>query len=407
MADFTLNSPNRSRDIKLLFLIVIAALLVRRFDAFTRPQLYAEDYTIYFFQFEQYGFSSLLTPYGGYLHFVPRLISIFWGTMHANYLKIPICYSFSEFIVTFLVVFNIWKTSFYLNIKHNILYATCFLFLPIASDIFMNLANINWIVSLYLLNFLFIGRPIQKNKYLTYILILIISLSGPFSTLLSPLILLIIVLERKELSVEKLVPLCLILLGGTIQFIYLKFIDTDFYRGVSLPPDSHHLLKLITNNTGDLLLFRYVATQWSSSLPVMIVSFSAFLLLLSIFIFRYIKVENKRRYILLGYSVIVFCAFIKAYWPNESQVLALYNSRYYFLPFTCIAWLMILSFDTKIKPLYVVLYLIYFVAQLPVISMILPDKQWSKQILEYYDGKRKEISINPEGWHYVLPDRKK
>ncbi|HXP50545.1 MAG TPA: hypothetical protein VN922_11355, partial [Bacteroidia bacterium] len=75
---------NKPKDIRLLFLIVLAVMLVRRFDAFTNPQLYAEDYAIYFLQFEQYGLKSIIMPYGGYLHFVPRIISAFWGLLNAN-----------------------------------------------------------------------------------------------------------------------------------------------------------------------------------------------------------------------------------------------------------------------------------------------------------------------------------
>ena len=99
-------------------------------------------------------------------------------------------------------------------------------------------------------------------------------------------------------------------------------------------------------------------------------------------------------------------AFVHAYWPNESHVLAMEIARYYFIPFTCIGWLMILSFDKKIKPLYITIYLVFFSIQLHHTRMVLPDKEWKKQVSEYYDGKRQQIDINPEGWQIVLPPKK-
>ena len=407
--NFSLNKPGKSRDILLIFLIVFGALLYRRFDAFTRPQLWAEDYAIYFLQYEQFGFKALFMPYGGYLHFVPRLVAMLWGSLHVDYLYIPVCYSISEFLITFFIAINIRKTCVYLDIKHKIVYATFFLFLPLGSDIYMNLTNVNWIVSLYLINFLFTRYTdhTNKNYYLNLAALLLASLSGPFSTLLIPLIVLVIIRERKELNFRKIVPLGVIIACGIIQLIYIKFIDPNFYRGVSGSPEDYHLFALFTNNMSQFLFLKYDFFPWLSQGATMLISSVVLLLFVYIFITRYVKMDNKRRYLLLCYAIIAFCAFIKAYWPNESRVLALDNPRYYFIPYLCIAWIMLLSFDRKITPLFIGLYLVFFIAQHRYLKMTLPDKHWKKQIQEYYDGKRQEIDINPEGWHFPAPPIKK
>jgi hypothetical protein len=406
--EFAIGKTNKTRDILLIFLVVLVVLLFRRLDAFTNPQLWAEDYLIYFLQFENLGIKSMIVPYGGYLHFVPRLVALFFGTLRVNYLYIPVCYSVSEFFITLFIALNIWKTVSYLNIKHKIVYATAFLFLPVASDIFMNLTNINWITSLYLINFLFIRYTdyTDKNKYLNLIAIFIISLSGPFSTFLSPVIVLVIISERKKLSFQKFIPLGLILMGGIIQFIYIAFIDPNFYRGQPGPPEHFHLLRLITSNMSEMLFLKGHFTHWLSPFKMTLISIFMFVVFLYNFIVHYFKITDKRRYILLLYAIIMFGAYIKTYWPNESKVLALDNARYYFVPFICIMWLMILSFDKQIKPVHIVLYLLFFVGQHDHITMRLPDKHWKEQILEYYQGKRQDIEINPEGWHYVMPPGK-
>jgi hypothetical protein len=389
----------------ILFLVVLGALLFRVPGAFTYPQLFAEDGTIYLSQYEQYGVRSFIMSYGGYLHFVPRLISIFWGLLHVNLLYIPACYSLTEFFFTLFIAFYIWKSSEWLNIKNRVLYATCFLLLPIGSDIFMNLTNINWIGSLYLINFLFI-RPTDytpRYYYSTLILLFLISFSGPFSTLISPLIVAAIIKERKTLTLKKIAPMGIILAGGFIQFMYIVFIEGNMDRKMNMAGEQYHVLKIITNNTGKLLFFEHI--DWPSPTIKMIISFIVFLALAVFFIIAYQKIANRRKHILLFYGMIVFASFVKAYWPNESRVV-LGNPRYYFLPFICIAWLLILSYDKQIKWPFIAAYLAFLALHNSFVIMRLPNKEWKKQVIEYYRGETDTININPEGWKVGLPPLK-
>lgn len=397
-----------TRDVLLIIILVTAALFYRRPDAFTHSQLWAEDYPIYFLQNEDMGLKALFTPYGGYLHFVPRLLALLFGSLKVNYLYIPICYDYSAWLITVLIALNIWKTSAYLNIKNRVVYAVAFVFLPLGSDIFMNYTNINWITGLFLINFLVTRYTdyTEKPKILNLFLLLIISLSGPFSVLLLPIIALTLFLERKEITYRKLMPFLAIILGGVIQLINMVVIDPNFYRGVTAPPDKNHLLALITKNA-NLIFFLNIPAL--SNIPPLVKDTISIILVVGILflvVYAYKKIGNKRKYVFALYAIITFVAYIKTYWPNESQILALENPRYYFNPFLCITWILILGFDNIISPIVNIFYLIYFAAQYKYITMRLPDKQWRKQILEYYSGSRTEIEINPEGWHFPTPARK-
>ena len=60
----------------------MALLVVRRADALTNPQFWAEDATIFFkTAFEQPTLASLLAPYAGYLHLVPRCVALICGRL--------------------------------------------------------------------------------------------------------------------------------------------------------------------------------------------------------------------------------------------------------------------------------------------------------------------------------------
>jgi len=390
----------------LIFLIVLFALIYRRPGALTHPQLWAEDGPLYFQQAEDLGFRTFFTPDGGYLHFVPRIIAFVWHLLRVNYFYIPTCYSISELLFVFFIALNIWKTSAFLNIRHRVLYSTIFLLIPLGSDIFMNLANINWVASLYLINYLFIRYTdyTHKNWYLNLAMLAITSLSGPFSTLLLPIVLVTVIVERKELSFKKLIPLLVIFFGGIIQLIYIKIIDPGMYRGQPGPPERYHLFRLVTDNMAELLFFKYGFMQWVPGWLKAGISLAVFVLLILLFIKAYSRISYKRRYLLPGYAAIIFLVYVKTYWPNESKI-SLDNPRYYFIPFVCAAWIIILAFDKKIKYFFVAIYLLYLF-RLPYLALGLPDKHWKQQIQEYYQGKGNVISINPEGWLIGLPELK-
>lgn len=399
---------SKSRDLLMIFFIVLFTLVFRRPDAFTNPQLWAEDFPIFFLQFEEKGVMSLIIPYAGYLHFIPRLVAILWGELKVNYLHIPLFYNASAFIITYLLALNLWNTSFFLNIENKILYATCFLFLPLASDIFMTITNLNWITSLFLINFLFV-RPVYNQiayRYLNYFFIFIISLTGPFSTILSPIVILIIIIDWKDLSFKKLLPLLLILAGGLIQLICMKFIDPGFYRGQPGEPEHLHFIKLITNNIEELTMLKDNFFKFISPTGLMVMSFIIFLLFSFLFARAYLSIKNNNKHILLLVAVLCFGAYIKTYWPHESKVLALENARYYFIPYTCIAWLIILSIDKIIKTEHIIIYFLFMGLHYHRINMVLADKHWKTQIQDYYNGKNVPIEVNPDGWHFNIPQKR-
>jgi hypothetical protein len=61
-----------------LFAVVFMLLVLRRPDAITNPQFWAEDGPVFFFeQITSPGIGILFRPYAGYLHLVPRLVTAF------------------------------------------------------------------------------------------------------------------------------------------------------------------------------------------------------------------------------------------------------------------------------------------------------------------------------------------
>jgi hypothetical protein len=397
---------SKTRDIVILFFLVFIVLLFRRYDAFTNPQIWAEDCLIFFKQVEEKGIGSLFIPYSGYLLVMQRLIVIFFHYLSVSYYNIPAFYNLTAFLVTFFVAWGMYESAAYLNLKHKLVYATWFLFMPVAPDLMMIMGASGWLANLYMLNYIFVGNPMKNNKmYIVHTtIILILSLTQPFSFFFSPAVLLMLFLERKEMTIKKALPYLIILMGGAVQFIHIYFIDTGFYRGVPVPPEHNHFLRLFTSNVSQLFFFRSGVLPVISETLERKIAAAIFIALIGVFVVLYRKAQARRKYVLIISALICFAAFVKTYWPNESMLVALDNSRYYMIPFAAIGWISIIALDDKLNTFHICTYIAFFLLHSRQVKYALPDKEWKKQLNEFYDHKRDVIDINPEGWKYG-PDR--
>jgi len=398
---------NHIKSIVLLFLTVFGVLYFRRTDAFNHPKLWAEDGSIFLQQYAQFGIGTLLIPYAGYFHTLPRLIALFWGTLGMNYLYIPICYNYTAFVITLLMVFHLWKSANYLKLENKMTYAVAFLFLPIHPDVFMNVTNLNTIAALYLVDILFIGRTeyTPGQFYGTLICLVIVALTGPFSTVLIPIVVVMLIKEKNKILSKRSLLLLVILASGAVQGICMEFIDINpAYRAVAGSPQRFHYLKMITNNIDPLFfLDRFGQIPGCARMILCLLVFIGIVILCFI---AYQKVANPRKYVLLYATLLFFAAYVALYWPNESKVLALHNTgRYHFIPYTCIGWVFILAYHKAEKAWHRLAYIVFFVLQIKYVRFILPPDHWQEQVKEYYEGKRTVIDIQPDGWRVVLPKR--
>jgi hypothetical protein len=84
-----------------LWFVIFLALFLRRPDALTNSQFWAEDALIFFTQQVTLGFSkALFHPYAGYLHVIPRLIAFLASSLPAKW--IPFVYSFLTLLLSSL-----------------------------------------------------------------------------------------------------------------------------------------------------------------------------------------------------------------------------------------------------------------------------------------------------------------
>ena len=142
---------NIRRTWPVLFFIVVGILFCRLPSAVVQANFYAEDSIVFFKQqYEQGFFPALFTHYGGYLHFMPRILAAICSML-------PLPYAPQAFAVASLVVASVTLTFFFASgfrsvINHDLLRAgivIIFTLMPNA-DSLMKLAYVNWFMVVFI-----------------------------------------------------------------------------------------------------------------------------------------------------------------------------------------------------------------------------------------------------------------
>ena len=189
-----------SRNHILVFAICLGLLLLKSPDAVLHAQLWAEDGAIFYAQ--QFGSHEpqFFVPYAGYLNLIPRLIA--WLGSGVSPANIPLFYNVSALICSaFLITYALIRMSPLFGFAVAL---SAFFLTPTIGDIFGCITNIQWIAQFALI-FGIIGSASPGRNYrfqdlMSSALVLLVSLSGPFSVVDAVAILLlwsIVALGRK------------------------------------------------------------------------------------------------------------------------------------------------------------------------------------------------------------------
>jgi hypothetical protein len=155
----------------------LLAIYVRAPDAFHSPNFWAEDGVTFFREWQEYGARSILEPYNGYLHLVPRLIAALAGVA-------PLEYTILIFFGSSLVLALWTSVTVYLNSPRQSvrypLYLLPFLALS-ATEVLASPTNLQWVLATGLIVVLLNDRrqstPVLINNL---VFVAMSGLTGPF-----------------------------------------------------------------------------------------------------------------------------------------------------------------------------------------------------------------------------------
>ena len=164
------------------FVIALGVLVLKAPDALSNPQFWAEDGIIFFLQQRTMGLGSLFEQMVAYLHLAPRLVAQLAAPLPAW--LVPLAYNAAA------IAGGAASLAFLCTRLHDRVLGIVFLLAVLLSltngEIFGTLTNLQWFLQLFLLGACFAPAgprgPLRTPAMLA--LVLVASLTGPFSVLL-------------------------------------------------------------------------------------------------------------------------------------------------------------------------------------------------------------------------------
>jgi hypothetical protein len=165
----------------------LAILFARKPHAFTEPQFFVEDATVYFQgQYEQ-GVAALFTPYFGYLHTIPRLVAQLAAGTPLEWR--PGFYVGACLAAMLGLTVYIARSRLPLPTWQRRTLALAVFVLPLNPFVYLHLANLQWFGALALWVVLLQGPPRRRGEGAIDIAIVALAgLTGPFVVALAPLL---------------------------------------------------------------------------------------------------------------------------------------------------------------------------------------------------------------------------
>jgi hypothetical protein len=171
--------------------LAVGILYIRKGDSLTNPQFWAEDGVIFFLQQYEQGIRAIFNPQDGYLLLVPRLVAIV-SQWFLPYRFHPAFYNYCSLLFTLVVIADVFSER--LKFKYKPVMAIAVVLVPhYANEIFLNITNIQWILSLLLVTTVLKVEPDAKYGNVTWqkawdlSTTFVCGLTGPFIVFAAPL----------------------------------------------------------------------------------------------------------------------------------------------------------------------------------------------------------------------------
>ncbi len=327
--------------------VMATVLLFRRPEQLLRPQFWAEDGIIYFWQAWRWGGGrALLEPYAGYLHLIPRLLA--WLADALPVLWRPAIYNWGALGVTLGVGALICRhCRLDLRADTRVGLALALVLVPHGGEVFLTQAALQWFLAPLLL-LLIVQRPAVSRGQLWADagLFVVAGLTGPMLLLLLPLFGFRFALHGRPRRSE--VPLFLAVVGAVAVQGWTVGHSDRFLVPVS-SRDPHAWLKAVGFVAPGRLFF-------GDQLPELLGG--AFWLLTPVLaagiIWSWCQTGASRRWLALACgagAVLFYAASIRIFAdrPDALQPLGS-GTRYFFMPYVLTAWVLLILREQAAGP---------------------------------------------------------
>jgi hypothetical protein len=179
-----------------IFLSLIALLPRLEGENVLGKFLWAEDGNIFINQVTDFGLRSLWIPYAGYLHTYPRLVTLLGSYFNLeNQVYILLAGWITAYCLMVAVVV-IAANNLEISPIFTLIAIILISLQPNSGEVFFNITNSQWMLGVALSIYLAV-LPYRKMTFGEFVILAILCLTGPFSILMTPIILLQNLKNRK------------------------------------------------------------------------------------------------------------------------------------------------------------------------------------------------------------------
>jgi hypothetical protein len=374
-------------------------LTLRRADAFSNPQFWAED--IYFYQRAYLlGWNAFLEPFAGYLDIVCRMIAHVAGRVDPR--LAPAVFVWGAAAATLYVAGRTLSPRCPLP-RYAGLCAIAVVLVPDTYEVLLNLANLQWVLAVGLVLLLISGDPKGGLQWTHDLLAAAaLGLTGPFCILLLPFFAWRAWSRRTRASVI----LAVIVAGCALVQGYFVVTEPPTLAGQPDPSAGPLLiLPAIARRVGGSIL---MGSLMGADTDLYIGTLAGIATLAGVAYLALRPARLRAENVVLG---LVFAAVLASSFLRTRHALGLFfigraDSRYVYVPQLIAIWLLISAAveRTRISGVCVALGVWALAVNIPRLrEAAYVDMHWGVYAERMREGEAVTVPTNPPGWFMHLP----
>jgi hypothetical protein len=380
-----------------------AVLALRRAQALTNPQFWAEDGHFYERAYSL-GWRSLLLPYAGYFHALPRMIG--YGASLIDPGLAPGTFAACAALLT------LYAASLALSGRCPLprfagLIALSVVLVPDTYEVLLNVVNLQWVLGAGLVLVLISRDPSGPGPWIhDAAAAALLGLTGPFSILLAPLFVWRAWRRgtRASAVLAAVVVACALLQG---------FLLCSQSGGGHAAPGDHFQAGLVLpavarRIAGSLVLGSLLPDTPAS--PLGAVLGAATLAAAAFLAFRRGPLREERCIIGIVFALVLGSVLVRCRLTLIEFYGARSGSRYMYLPQLAVIWLLILTALQRGRTAAVAAVVAAWALFVNIPRLrepAYPDQHWGLYVARIRSGEAVTVPINPPGWQMALPARPK
>jgi hypothetical protein len=381
-----------------------AILSLRRAEALTRPQFWAED--AYFFERAfVLGWSALLDPYAGYLHTFLRVIaqaSVLLDPSRAPAIFVA-CAGASTLYVAGLALSERCPLP-----RLGGASALAVVLVPGTYEVLLNVVNLQWVLAAALILILLSRDPARAGQWAHDVAAAaMLGLTGPFCIVLAPLFAWRAWSRRSRASAVLAAIIC------ACALVQVHFILAEpAAPGAAAGPRrvaAELFLPAIARRVGGSVVLGSLMAPSTGVVAGTIVGIAT-LAGVGYMAFRPGALRTERCLLGLAFAVLVLGALVRTRYALGEYFKPLADGRYVYLPQLIAIWLLIATACMKglAGRVCAALLVLGLLGNLPTYrEPAYADLHWERYAPHIRAGERVTVPVNPPGWLMPLPARRK